>query len=323
MDTQLPPAVAVLLATYNGDQFVEAQIRSLKNNYTQFTLHWIDDQSTDNTRDTVRAAAISTGISLKEWHDDRRRGVPGTFFHLMECIDADIYLFCDQDDVWQPGKIDATVVNLATDITEPVLCFSDPWVFTGDDPKPQYRLSHVTGIRAPRALEEARALICTPAWGHTIGFTRRLRDIFIAHKDIAHTHACGHDWWMYLLALSCGTCRLLSDVPTSLYRRHADNVSTFTFRSKRSPRIRFPRSLQQRLRRLVSRQAVGFVLASETLPPGPKRERLVDLARLVARFDRRQSPADLGRLIRRGAMWPIRTQALSLAATCLSSNAYS
>jgi len=57
------------------------------------------------------------------------RGVPGTFFQLLECVDADIYLFCDQDDIWQRGRIDATVAHLLPDLASPVLCSSDPLMF--------------------------------------------------------------------------------------------------------------------------------------------------------------------------------------------------
>jgi len=119
--------VAILLATYNGARFVEQQIRSLKDNDIKFTLHWLDDHSVDNTRETVRAAARSGDIELKEWHQPQHLGVPGAFFRLLECVEADVYLFCDQDDIWQPDKIDVTVGELLPDLELPVICFSDLW----------------------------------------------------------------------------------------------------------------------------------------------------------------------------------------------------
>jgi rhamnosyltransferase len=94
--------VAVLLATYNGGEYVDQQIRSLKENATPSTLHWLDDHSSDNTRSAVRASALTMGIPLCAWHQPRHQGVPGAFFQLIECVEADIYLFCDQDDIWQP-----------------------------------------------------------------------------------------------------------------------------------------------------------------------------------------------------------------------------
>jgi hypothetical protein len=61
----------------------------------------------------------------------------------MDCADADIYLFCDQDDIWQAGKIDAVVDNLRADVASAVLCFSDPLMFYNDEPEVFYRLSRV------------------------------------------------------------------------------------------------------------------------------------------------------------------------------------
>jgi len=77
------PKVAVLLATFNGAPFVDEQIRSLAANNTSFTLHWLDDHSTDNTREIVRAASSNSGIELNELHQAQRLGLPGTFYRLL------------------------------------------------------------------------------------------------------------------------------------------------------------------------------------------------------------------------------------------------
>lgn len=319
-EAQQHPKVAVLLATHNGARFVEPQIASLKDNAAAFTLHWLDDHSTDNTREVARAAAASAGIDLKEWHQPQHERLPGAFFRLMECVDADIYMFCDQDDIWQPGKIDAVVANLRPDVGSPVLCFSDCLMFDNDAPGVFQRVSDVLDINTPAALEESRTFMSPPAAGHTIGFTRPLREIFLKHKDVARAYAFNHDWWMYVVAQASGTPRMLVDVPTTLYRQHGNNATGVFF--KRG--IRYLAStwrIQRVLRQHLSRQAEGFVLAAPLLPPGPKRDRLVALAKLVATVDRRLSPAALVRLARRGVMWPNARRAAWFAASCLYSDA--
>jgi glycosyltransferase involved in cell wall biosynthesis len=308
--------VAVLLATYNGARFIEPQIRSLKENAAPFTLHWVDDHSTDNTREAVRHVALSSGIPLNEWQLPRRQGSAGAFFHLLECVDADIYLFCDQDDIWQPGKIDVTVANLLPHEDSPVLCFSDALMFKNDEPGIFRSCIEWTGLTLSFALKESRMFMLCPALGNTQGFTRRLRDLFIRHKDIARTYSFGHDWWMYLIAVASGTARMLHNAPTTLYRRHGNNLTEFYVSATRVDQIW---RRQQLLRRGLSRQAEGFVLASATLPPGPKLERLLAVARLVATLERRQSPAALIRLGRRRAMWS--SNRFWLAAACLCSDA--
>jgi glycosyltransferase involved in cell wall biosynthesis len=323
MAIQQHPKVAVLLATYNGAKHIEPQIRSLRENTIQFTLHWLDDHSTDNTREAVRTSASNSGIELKEWHQPQRQRVPGAFFQLLECVDADIYLFCDQDDIWQPGKIDATVANLLPDLASPVLCFSDPLVFKDGEPELRHRLSDVFGAKLAVAMQESRVFMTILAPGHTQGFTRPLRDLFLRHKDIARAYVPCHDWWMYIIAVASGSARILSNAPTTLYRRHGNNMSAALFRwsGKGVGHFAATWSLQQLLRRAIARGAEGFVLASATLTPGPQLDRLLAIARLVATLDRRQSPAALIRLARLGAMWPNRRGAIWLAAACLCTDA--
>jgi hypothetical protein len=323
VDTLRHPKVAVLLATYNGSQFIEAQIASLKENVTAFTLHWLDDHSTDNSQSVVRDAASKLGIVLHEWHRPQHYGFPGTFFRLLECVEADIYLFCDQDDIWQPGKIDATVENLRPDIASPVLCYSDALVFNDDDPKAFRRLSEVLSANRSTALPESKAFLFTPALGNTIGLTRPLREIFLTHREVACAYAFGHDWWLYLIAVALGAIRRLDRAPTTLWRQHASNFSAAAF--KRTPknvgRLLSNWATQQRARRVLARQAKGFVLASRTLTQGPRLEKLLTVARLVATLDSRQSLIDIARLMRNRAMQPRAIVALSFATVCLCSNA--
>ena len=243
--------VVVLIATYNGAPFVESQIASLKDNLTPFVLHWLDDQSIDSTCEIVRATASREGIDLCEWRQSHHAGIPGVFFNLLERVEADIYLFCDQDDIWQPGKIDATVANLLPYLDHPALVFSDPFVFKNDNPSVLKRFTHIRGVEPGVAVQESRIFMYTPAMGHTIGFTRPLREIFLKHADIARTHAFVHDYWMYLIANACGTSRMLSDVPTTLYRLHGSNAFGMNFAEKTSSikHIRRMWSIHQKARR--------------------------------------------------------------------------
>jgi glycosyltransferase involved in cell wall biosynthesis len=323
MQIRKPPRVAVLLATYNGAEFVEAQIKSLTDNSTAFCVHWLDDHSTDKTREVVRDAARNLGIDLKEWHRPQHCGVPDAFFLLLESADADVYLFCDQDDIWQPGKIDVTVESLLPDIASPAICFSDPLMFYNDEPQVFYRLSKVLDMKAPAALQASRAFMTNPSAGQSIGLTKPLRDLYLRHKDIARTHAFMHSWWMYIIANASGQSRMLHDAPTTLYRQHGSNVTTpFYSRSRKGIRHLIATwRLQHRWRCGMSKQARGFILASDTLEPGPKLERLLSLARLVATLDKRQSPLALVRLAFRGAMWPSWRRMLWLSAACLCSDA--
>ena len=314
--------VAVLLATYNGAPYIGQQLESLTRNATRFTLHWLDDHSTDETRNVVRERALNLGIELKEWHRPERQRLPGTFFQLLESVDADIYFFCDQDDIWQPGKIDTAVTTLTPELASPVLGFSDSLMFYDDEPDVARRVSEVFGSGPRRAMEESRAFMSVIAPGHTQCFTRPLRDLYLAHKDVARAYARNHDAWMYLIASAAGTVRLLPDTPTALYRQHEANVTAGLLRGgRRLDRRTLTWKQYQALRPRVARHAQGFILASTTLAPSERLGRLVALAKRVATLDRRQSVAGLLKLASAGALWPNRRWALGFATVCLCSDA--
>jgi glycosyltransferase involved in cell wall biosynthesis len=104
MQDQLTPAgrVAILLATFNGDRFLSAQLDSLE---SQLHQDWFviasDDGSTDNTLKILQKYQ-------ERWPEGKlsiRTGPEQGFCHnflSMACdsaIKADFYAFCDQDGV--------------------------------------------------------------------------------------------------------------------------------------------------------------------------------------------------------------------------------
>jgi len=302
MDTERNIKVAVLLATYNGSRYIDPQLRSLKENSVPFTLHWLDDHSSDDTRGAVRTAALSAGIRLHEWRDTEHHGVPGSYFRLLEQVEADIYLFCDQDDIWEPGKIDATVGSLLPDSTSPALCFTDLLIFRDSEPGVLQRMYDFgPDGNVASLLGESKMCMFMPgcASAQTQGFTRPLRDIFLKHKSTAQTYAAMHDWWMYDMAIASGVVRMLPNAPRVLCRRGHESFTTGLY-PKTGHRLARTWRTYQWVRRITSRHARGVILATETLPPGPRLQRVLEPARLVALLDRRQSPAAAVRLARYG-----------------------
>lgn len=294
-------SVAVLLATCNSGSFIEPQLRSLRKNRTTFTLHWLDDHSTDDTPEVVRRLAEQLQIQTHEWHCQERLGVPASFFELLECVEADAYLLCDHDDIWQPGKIDATVAALSSNRHAPAYCFSEPLIFVGNDTRGARPYFQVIGVSADAAQALPRAFVLNPAVGNTVGFTRSLRDIYMTHREIARTHAVMHDWWLYLIARACGVASLMRNVPTTLYRQHAGNV--FGVGAKRRGRtLRAIWRDEQDLRRRMARQAKGFLLAAPTLGSGEWVDILLRSAAWTSECHRRRSIARLCELARHRAL---------------------
>jgi len=100
--------VSVALCTYNGERFIEQQLRSILDQVpAPYEIVVSDDGSTDGTLEIVRAV-------LREWAgatkttllvNETPRGVTGNFEQAMLACGGDVIALSDQDDVWVPGRL--------------------------------------------------------------------------------------------------------------------------------------------------------------------------------------------------------------------------
>ncbi|MGY3870019.1 glycosyltransferase family 2 protein [Aeromonas crassostreae] len=104
--------IAILLATYNGSKFIEAQIESIITNDSYNLISKIvvtDDGSADNTVELVKKYKNVLFIE----NTSIEHGPSANFFNgLKYCKDMDYVFFCDQDDIWFNNKISVFIENI-------------------------------------------------------------------------------------------------------------------------------------------------------------------------------------------------------------------
>lgn len=124
--------VAILLSTYNGAAYLGEQIDSIiAQDCPDWHLYIRDDGSTDNTVATVKEYLSDPRITLMN-DTERHRGCTGSFLWMLANVDADAYMFCDQDDVWLPEKISVTLEAMRKHGADmPVLVATDLRVVDG------------------------------------------------------------------------------------------------------------------------------------------------------------------------------------------------
>ena len=98
--------VDILVATFNGEKFIRAQLLSLLyQSYANIRVIVHDDGSTDATQTIVREIATKDNRVLFIEDGVRCGGAGKNFMHLLKFSDADAVMFCDQDDIWFDNKV--------------------------------------------------------------------------------------------------------------------------------------------------------------------------------------------------------------------------
>ena len=122
--------VDILLATYNGEQFITEQIESILNQtYKNFRLLISDDCSTDNTRQII-SEYVKKDKRIIVYTQKENIGVVQNFEFLMKKVENEYFMFSDQDDIWKPEKIEKTLNKIEE--TGAMLVYSDLEVVDSD-----------------------------------------------------------------------------------------------------------------------------------------------------------------------------------------------
>ena len=106
--------VAILLATYNGEKFIEKQLDSLLGqSFQQFKIYIHDDGSNDKTLEIIRSYESQfPGKFVIFEEESKHLGAAFSFMWLLNRVEAPYYMFCDQDDIWFPQKIELTLKKM-------------------------------------------------------------------------------------------------------------------------------------------------------------------------------------------------------------------
>lgn len=216
--------IDILLATYNGAGWLRQQLDSLlAQTIPPARILIRDDGSKDGTILIVNEYIMrDKRIRLIPKRGDFPSGAAGNFAALLMEADADYAMFCDQDDVWIPDKIERSL-NVMKQLKQvhgkdtPLLVHTDATI-TDRDLKPLASFTKHHHLN-PDIRPFSRLLVQNTAHGCTILANRAL----VALARPIPPDARMHDMWLALVASAFGQIAYL-DEPTLLYRQHGANV---------------------------------------------------------------------------------------------------
>lgn len=108
----LRPLISVVMATYNGELYLEEQLRSIiGQSYTNFELIIVDDCSTDGTRD-ILARYQAQDKRIRCVMNAINAGANPTFEQALRLTQGDLVAISDQDDIWRPNKLETLFNNI-------------------------------------------------------------------------------------------------------------------------------------------------------------------------------------------------------------------
>lgn len=209
--------ITVLMATYNGERYIEEQINSILDQSYEGMINIFvrDDGSKDETIQVLERYSKMHNIEYQTGNN------MGAFRNFMELIssapESDYYAFSDQDDVWLEGKIKTAIGKIQEYDNIPCIYFSNNTPVNEKKEPINAVLIHDFSHADSLALSFVRNL----CQGSTCIFNAELmKYLKKAPVDISFPH----DWWTYIVCLTVGGKVITDENSFLLYRQHQNNV---------------------------------------------------------------------------------------------------
>ena len=216
--------IDILMATYNGEKYIEEQINSiLSQTYSSWKLYIRDDGSTDNTVDILKKFKHQYPkkiILVKDQHTGL--GAKMNFAELLKYSTSEYCMFSDQDDVWLDNKISLCLNKMKEaekkyGKSTPILVNTDLKVVNEDgniinDSFWKYQQLNGECIDINKLIVENNVTGCTMFMNKSL----------VKYSLNIPNECVMHDWWIALIASAIGK-RVIVNEGTILYRQHGNN----------------------------------------------------------------------------------------------------
>lgn len=223
----------VILCTYNGEKYLEKQIKSImEQDREDFCLLYSDDGSTDSTKAILQSLQEKYGRRMRAFPRPMHSGSPAKhFLSILSAlakgeveIDNLEYIFlADQDDDWFPDKLSKTISVIKEEERKfgeslPILCHTDCSLVNSRGEllaKSYRRYQKLPGA----SCRFSRLLLQNHVTGASVGINKALLQYC---KEIP-AEVKMHDHWLALLANCFGEIQYLP-YASYAYRQHGENV---------------------------------------------------------------------------------------------------
>lgn len=206
------PKVSVAMCTYNGANFVAAQLESILNQTCRdLEVIIVDDASTDETL-AILERFQRQDARIRLLRNEVNQGFLKNFERALGACSADIIALADQDDIWFENKIEA----LLGELDDNLLVYSRVSLI---DEKGSPLAGMFPSVRRLSGHCPLALVMNNCVTGHACLVRRELLDQALPFPNGIRVH----DQWLAIVAASSGRLRA-SDQFLSLYRKHSNNA---------------------------------------------------------------------------------------------------
>ena len=223
--------VAIILAFYNGNEFIEEQITSILNqSHKNFVLYISDDNSSQKFSLKSFKLSPSDEEKIKISKRNKNLGYTLNFLKTLYSLDNsfDYYAFSDQDDVWHKDKLKNAISSLQRYSSEIPSLYGCRTEIIGKNKNIRLGKSKLH----KREPSFQNAIIQNIFGGNTMVFNNSAKKIIC--KSIKQNKIISHDWWCYQIISGNGGNIIYDKRIFLKYRQHSENLigSNIKFKSK-------------------------------------------------------------------------------------------
>jgi glycosyltransferase involved in cell wall biosynthesis len=213
MQGNLPPLVSVVIATYNGEKFLRAQLDSLfLQTYSNIEIIALDDGSSDSSMSILNEYAVRHK-HMKVFVNEKNLGHVKTFEKGIQLCSGEFISLCDQDDVWDRHKTEITIAAFRKDT---LLVYCDSLFVDERGESLGRKISDIKNLT--NYTSALPFLIGNTVAGHAAIFRKEL-----VAKALPLPSQVIHDWWLAYVATLYGTIEFVNKSLVK-YRQHSNNV---------------------------------------------------------------------------------------------------
>lgn len=249
------PLIAICMATYEpGMEWLARQLGSIRAQTWERWVCLISDDASSPAASEALQRAVGGDPRFAVSRSEHRLGFYGNFERALGMVPADAAMvaMADQDDRWDPDKLEALAATLAAH-PDAGLAYSDMRIV---DEGGRLLSDTFWYLRRNRCDDVASMLIANTVTGAASLFRRELLETALPFPP-GGTSEHYHDQWLALCSLALGEIAYL-DRPTYDYTRHGESVTIVAAAEWYLP----PRGLRERVRirsrRLLRRLRMGL-----------------------------------------------------------------